>query len=329
MRSMENGANCIIPVLLEPCEIPVTLKALTYIDATAPDIDIPAKIVSALIQGEADCLPYSEMNENGYSITLQAQTTSRILHCLRIPTKYQFKIDTHLLQKLESNKIKVSERLLEDATRTINQDSVMNSYDYLRRRNIVCWSVLTIPFFVLLFFFLYYMTIVTRASRTPFSEEDMRFITNTFASLMTCMPSVYGFFALLLICVLPIICRRRKAVVRLQKTLLHLYEDEFISNNILLIFSGRKYKLPTLHIMRYNIKRCRDYLTVLVKKKNPHSTCEDAELYARSLIHAHLEEISLVLAENFESLPERPYNRHTVKKGRMCMCQIIENEGMH
>ncbi|XP_053407154.1 uncharacterized protein LOC123546881 isoform X2 [Mercenaria mercenaria] len=282
MRSMENGANCIIPVLLEPCEIPVTLKALTYIDATAPDIDIPAKIVSALIQGEADCLPYSEMNENGYSITLQAQTTSRILHCLRIPTKYQFKIDTHLLQKLESNKIKVSERLLEDATRTINQDSVMNSYDYLRRRNIVCWSVLTIPFFVLLFFFLYYMTIVTRASRTPFSEEDMRFITNTFASLMTCMPSVYGFFALLLICVLPIICRRRK-----------------------------------------------DYLTVLVKKKNPHSTCEDAELYARSLIHAHLEEISLVLAENFESLPERPYNRHTVKKGRMCMCQIIENEGMH
>jgi hypothetical protein len=49
MLSIENGSSCVIPVVLEECELPTTLKTLTYIDATSPEVDVPLKIVEALL----------------------------------------------------------------------------------------------------------------------------------------------------------------------------------------------------------------------------------------------------------------------------------------
>jgi hypothetical protein len=50
--SVEKRTNFIIPVKLEECEIPSALMPLTYVDATDPNSDVPAKIASALIDTE-------------------------------------------------------------------------------------------------------------------------------------------------------------------------------------------------------------------------------------------------------------------------------------
>ena len=38
--SVESGTNCVIPVLLEDCDVPSTLKPRTYIDATLASMDV-------------------------------------------------------------------------------------------------------------------------------------------------------------------------------------------------------------------------------------------------------------------------------------------------
>jgi hypothetical protein len=49
INSMGCGYSCIVPVLLDECEIPPTLVTLTYIDATIPGLDVPAKIAASLL----------------------------------------------------------------------------------------------------------------------------------------------------------------------------------------------------------------------------------------------------------------------------------------
>ena len=50
VNSMGCGYSCIVPVLLEECPIPPTLVTLTYIDATVPGLDVPAKIAASLLR---------------------------------------------------------------------------------------------------------------------------------------------------------------------------------------------------------------------------------------------------------------------------------------
>ena len=53
IMSIERKNDCVIPVLLENCEVPATLKPRNYIDATQPGMDIRAltiKIMEALVR---------------------------------------------------------------------------------------------------------------------------------------------------------------------------------------------------------------------------------------------------------------------------------------
>lgn len=50
---ISRGNDCVIPLLLEDCEIPATLKPRTYIDATLPSMDLGLltyKIMEALVR---------------------------------------------------------------------------------------------------------------------------------------------------------------------------------------------------------------------------------------------------------------------------------------
>jgi hypothetical protein len=50
ISSMGCGYSCLVPVLLDECNIPPTLVTLTYIDATIPGLDVPAKIAASLLR---------------------------------------------------------------------------------------------------------------------------------------------------------------------------------------------------------------------------------------------------------------------------------------
>ena len=50
IRSIERQNDCVIPVLLEDCEVPTTLKPRNYIDATRQREDLSIKIMEALVR---------------------------------------------------------------------------------------------------------------------------------------------------------------------------------------------------------------------------------------------------------------------------------------
>ncbi|XP_053389450.1 uncharacterized protein LOC128552435 [Mercenaria mercenaria] len=110
----------------------------------------------------------------------------------------------------------------------------------------------------------------------------------------------------------------------LQQKIWQTFGDQFISTNALIIFSGRRNRLPSLHFMRYNFAKCTEYLSGVIKTKYPEKESVTCEAMATSYINGYILSNISVLADDFESLPDAPFNRHNVKKGKVCLCQYLE-----
>lgn len=67
-----------------------------------------------------------------------------------------------------------------------------------------------------------------------------------------------------------------------------------------------------------------EYLAGHIKMQHPEMPAEDSEVLAVSYMKDYLQGIYPKLADDFESLPEAPFTRHNVKKGKMCICQHLE-----
>ncbi|XP_053380572.1 uncharacterized protein LOC123547430 [Mercenaria mercenaria] len=332
MCSVENRSNCIIPVKLEECEIPSALTPLTYVDATDPSCDIAAKIASALIQvgGQFESdgfLPreYSssiKRYENGYSFSIFGEREPTCIPCR--PARYKFKPSSELFKKMRTDNVQIPEHLLLQSFKLINSSSVMWSYDFLKRCNICCWWVLSIPFIFFTLGLVYQGKNLAAATRTRLTVEE----TEQLSSLETVLGFLFimlPFVFLILICCIPHFCNRKQRDKSLQRKLWEKLGDKFISNSVMLIFSGRRNNRPRVLFMRYNFFQCRDYLKSIIVEKYPALEGTFAETYAVSCIKRYVSEILPVLADDFDSLPEAPYHRHNVKKGKICLCQHLEH----
>ncbi|XP_053384636.1 uncharacterized protein LOC123536364 [Mercenaria mercenaria] len=325
--SMGCGYSCIVPVLLEECEIPPTLVTLTYIDATITGIDVPEKIASALLRHATDdglfplsIRTWNKIHENGYCYIIPAKRDN--LWSYR-PAKYRFAVDSNLIEKLRENRVEVPEELLQETVDILNRDSIMWSYDYLSRCRNFMWTFLLIPLYILIFCLAkisWILDVATRGREQELWSYQISFLMYIF------MP--VSFVAIQIpLCLIPNICYRKKREVSLQAKLWRKVGKQCIENNVLLLFTGRRNKKPTLHVMRYDIARCKEYFVGIIKARNltPADRTLTPETYADILIERHLSEISSTLADDFDFLPDAPYNRHNVKKGKMCICQYLEN----
>ncbi|XP_060575435.1 uncharacterized protein LOC132732927 [Ruditapes philippinarum] len=328
INSMGCGYSCIVPVLLEECEIPPTLVTLTYIDATIPGLDVPAKIAASLLRPATDdglfslnIRAFSKQYENGYCFIIPAVRDN--LSVVR-PAKYRFLIDDNLIEKLKENKVEVPEKLLNTTVDLVNKDSIMCSYDYLYRCKNCAWTFFLLPLLALIFA-VYEATWVldtaTRGRGSNLSDYVILFVIVTFFTSLF-------IFIQIMICFLPICCHRKQRDFSLQSKLWRKVGKECIENNVLLLFTGRRNKKPSLLVMRYNIARCKEYFVGIIKSRNitPTDRTLTPEMYADMLIERHLEQSLHFLADNFDFLPDAPYNRHNVKKGKMCICQQLEQD---
>lgn len=48
--------------------------------------------------------------------------------------------------------------------------------------------------------------------------------------------------------------------------------------------------------------------------------------YAECLMESTITETTKIMSINYENLLEAPYNRHNMKRGKMCICQLIERQ---
>lgn len=329
VTSMGCGYSCIVPVVLEECEIPPTLVTLTYIDATIPGTDVPAKIASTLLRPVSDdgMFPlnikiFNKLYENGYCYIISAKRDNV---CAYRPAKYYFEVNESLLGKLKEHNVELPESLLVEAIAVVNSSSVMWSFDYLSRCKNFVWSLLLLPIYLLVIGIGIDSVILKGATRerTSMSTSDKLILTYI---LMSIILPVSFILVQIFLCFVPPICHRKKRDVSLQDKLWRKVGKRCIEHNILLLFTSKRGKLPTLHVMRYNISRCKEYFLGVVKSRNIVPVGDiTPEAYVDKLIERHLSETFSILVDDFDYLPDAPYNRHNVKKGKMCICQQLMN----
>ncbi|KAL4224604.1 hypothetical protein ACF0H5_015303 [Mactra antiquata] len=337
VNSMGCGYSCIVPVLLEECEIPPTLVTLTYIDATIPGIDIPSKIASSLVRPNTDdgllalnVRSWNRTFENGYCHIIEAERDD--LWSAR-PARYRFKITPNLLDTLKNNGVELPKAFLKNAFNVVNKHPVMWSYDYLSRCKNMGWNFLIwIPFCILLYFLVDTSLYLQYGKRQPPDGIHNEFLvnndlhTNTVKVLLYFGLAVWCLLTQITVCFIPKCCYRKARDASLQSKLWKKTQEDCLRLNILLLFTPNKNRHPTMHIMRYNVARCKEYLIGILTARNiqPVDTRLNIERYADSLIEKHLDEMVKILPSEFELLPDAPMNRHNVKLGKMCICQQIE-----
>ncbi|XP_060553427.1 uncharacterized protein LOC132714552 [Ruditapes philippinarum] len=146
----------------------------------------------------------------------------------------------------------------------------------------------------------------------------------SFLTIVSMLLIVLPLAVLPIMCIISCCCSRKQRDLSLQRKIWDKFGNQFINNGVLLIFSGSKNNRPKLIIMRYNVFKCKDYLKSVIMEKYPQVGEPLAETYALSSIKRYVQEILPVLAEDFDSLEEAPYNRHNVKRGKICICQHLE-----
>ncbi|XP_060557476.1 uncharacterized protein LOC132717910 isoform X1 [Ruditapes philippinarum] len=263
--------------------------------------------------------------ENGYSVEIPVEKDK-----LRFnrPAKRKFRVNRKLLTELTNSQMKVSEGLLRDVVQLVNSDPVMKTYDFLKKRNIAWWgSVLLIPLFLLL------ATLVALIVLVATSTRDRRLDTVDFPFVYVLIMLVGTAFefnstiAVIMVLAVPRYYHREKIDIDLQMKICSQFLRRCISNDVIIVFSGRKNREPSLQVVRYNFSKCQDYLEYFIQERRQLLLADmniTPKEYALNMIEIHTAEISKVMTLNYDDLPDASQNRHTLRKGKECLCQRIE-----
>lgn len=213
----------------------------------------------------------------------------------------------------------VPQELLQQSINVVN--SAMYPNNFVKRCYLLFMSIIFLHIVVFIGNFLAWAYYADYDINGKLVGIEQYVITNV---LVIALCTVIVFLIIAKIC-LPACCSNTQRDKALQRKLWNIFADKYIDNNVLLIFSRRKNKEPELHIMRYNMSRCKDYLKTFIKDRYPDKDEGTAELEADCLIKGYVQDILPALVDDFDSLPEAPFNRHNVKKGKMCLCQYLEH----
>ncbi|XP_060557477.1 uncharacterized protein LOC132717910 isoform X2 [Ruditapes philippinarum] len=118
-----------------------------------------------------------------------------------------------------------------------------------------------------------------------------------------------------------------KIDIDLQMKICSQFLRRCISNDVIIVFSGRKNREPSLQVVRYNFSKCQDYLEYFIQERRQLLLADmniTPKEYALNMIEIHTAEISKVMTLNYDDLPDASQNRHTLRKGKECLCQRIE-----
>ncbi|XP_060579689.1 uncharacterized protein LOC132736555 [Ruditapes philippinarum] len=203
----------------------------------------------------------------------------------------------------------------------------MKTYDFLKKRNIACWgSVLLIPLLLLLATLVSLIVLVATSTR---DRPDIVYLPFVFI-LMILAGAVLDFHStivVILVLAVPRYYHREKIDMDLQMKICSQFLRRCISNDVIIVFSGRKNREPSLQVVRYNFSKCQDYLEYFIQERRhlfPADLNISPKEYALNLIEIHTAEISKVMTLNYDDLPDASQNRHTLRKGKECLCQRIE-----
>ncbi|XP_045176356.2 uncharacterized protein LOC123536917 [Mercenaria mercenaria] len=228
--------------------------------------------------------------------------------------------------------MKIPDDLISDVVNFVNKQSIMKSYDFLKKRNICCWGLfLLIPFTALICCLISLIGVTyTNTRKRPDRDMHSYFSSEGFESILpdVCLQGgvVMPFLLLTLVLTVPRFCHREQRDLKVQRKLCEKFLKRCIENDVIIVFSGRENRRPKLRVVRYAFDKCRDFLENIIRSKG-YTATEDSMTpkdYADTLIAHRVAEMSEIMSKNYDDLPDASHNRHNVRKGKMCLCQQIE-----
>ncbi|XP_060579681.1 uncharacterized protein LOC132736552 isoform X4 [Ruditapes philippinarum] len=332
--SFDEKIPCIVPVILEDVgeETFSLLSFLTFVNARCVDAaGVASKIAESVesLDLNKSMFPLEFTNviarfENGYSVEIPVEKDKLRLNR---PAKRKFRVNRDLLKELTNSQMKVSEVLLHDVVQLVNGDPVMKTYDFLKKRNICCWgSVLSLLMLLLMSALIFFIVLVASSTRDR-PDLDLPFVALLMMMLEGGVPNLYPIILVILVLAVPRYYHREKLDIDLQMKICSQFLRRCIDNDVIIVFSGRKNRQPSLQVVRYNFSKCQDYLEYFIQERRHHLLADiniTPKEYALNMIEIHTAEISKVMTLNNDDLPDASQNRHTLRKGKECLCQRIE-----
>ncbi|XP_053384634.1 uncharacterized protein LOC123536367 isoform X2 [Mercenaria mercenaria] len=265
--SVDARIQCIVPVLLEEVDDDdetSIISNLTFVNAESSETtDVSRKIAESVACSDlyatmfpGECTNVFARFENGYSVEIPVRRDK--LRCNR-PARYRFRVDREVLNLLKDSQMKVPENLLKDIVKFVNKESIMKYYDCLKKRNICCWGFfLMMPICLLFGVMISLIVILSTCSQDRPDPETFVFdFSGILLLLGGVVAEVHSTVLIAMILAVPKLCHREKKDIAPQTKICSRFLRRCIENDIIIVFSGRKDRRPSLRVVRYNFGKCR------------------------------------------------------------------------
>nr|XP_034331745.1 uncharacterized protein LOC105348508 isoform X1 [Crassostrea gigas] len=316
---MEN--HNVIPVLLRhlPKELPPFLNSYVYIDAQR-EMDVAGKINKAFNQpGYLDPLQMdkSALSCNG-TLLIRKRATKAVFYNHGLAYRF-LPLEAFEEEKICQNGIdlvgckKHFTSIMED----LNNKCLFQNYPVFSS---IKWRCL------LLFVLSTAFGCIWMASFLLSATYGSTLKPNWIINMMIGLPLLFCIcpFGLLLI----YICRRRLSK-GIHSVVLRNNLRFYRSSKCLVYFDQPTLTEPTLHVFKYNLDDCEDYLLSLLKRLRQNDLLWDTRTIkeiVKELIHQKLAEFQSTQALiKWTLLRESSVNRHRTSNNRACICEMLED----
>nr|XP_011419484.2 uncharacterized protein LOC105322450 isoform X1 [Crassostrea gigas] len=318
---MEN--HNVIPVLLRPLpkDLPPFLNSYVYIDAQR-EMDVAGKIYEAFNQpGFLDPLQMSKSGLQCNGTLLFRKVGSRAKY-LDHGLVYRFSpLEPYEEEKISQNGMDqdACRNHYNTITKALNNKFLFQNYPVFSS---VKWRCLLLCILTTAFCFIWMASYILSATYgSPLKDSNYAMI-----NFIVGLP-LLGFicpFGLLIIygC-------RRKLSTNIHHLILRHNLRFFRLSKCLVYFDQSTLTKPTLHVFRYDIADCEDFLLTALSKYREdtlHGDCSNNKEILKELIHQKLAELQSTQALiKWTLLRESSVNRHRTSNNRACICEMLED----
>lgn len=319
---MEN--HNVIPVLLRPLpkDLPPFLNSYVYIDAQR-EMDVAGKIYEAFNQpGFLDPL---QMNKSALSCngTLLVRKRAIKADCFNHGFSYRFSpLEVYEEDKICQHGVDLTEckkhftTIMED----LNNKCLFRNYPIFSS---IKWRCLLLCVLSTAFSCIWVASFLLSATYGSILKDKTYWVMNFIIGL----PIVCSICP----CGLLIIygCRRMRSA-GIHFVVLRYNLRFYRSSKCLVYFDQTTLTEPTLHVIKYNLDDCEDYLLSLLKLRRQNDLSLDTrtnEEIVEALIHQKLTELQSTQALiKWTLLRESSVNRHRTSNNRACICEMLEDQ---